>query len=263
MQISDVPIIGSYIKRTIENVEKFGLQEATKREIERSGSKLKIYGLDKNLINILKEKPVVVSVNHQDEIELLALSASLPERKDLFFIGTALLLKQAPILKRYLIPVYIRHHSKEIRHTKFRSLSGALLEKFYRYNLTPEEEHQKNVQSINEAAEKVKKGGLVVIVPNPHVKKWYSGIGWLLKNIGPMKDGFYIRVYVADTSNLDYLRLFPKIGRILPSIKVYFAKPQEISNFDSSNPKKLTTKLEREYNNWTKGISKYYHQLFE
>ncbi len=231
------------------NIQKLGMKGAIFEEIKRSGTKLKVYGLSEDLNSLLKGKPVVLAVNHQEEIELLALSASLPERKDAFLVATALILEQAPFLKKSIIPVYVRH-----RHSYFRSLSGMMLEKFYGLNISDEEKHQRNIASIKDAADKVRRGGSVAIVPNPHIRKWYSGIGWLIKNVGPMNGGYYIKVYVANTSPLDYLRLLPKIGKFLPTIEVYFDKPQKISDVFKEDAKTLTKKLEKEYNSWVKNL---------
>lgn len=46
MTIFSLSLIGVYVSRMIDNIEKYGLQKAIKKEIKKSGSKLEIYGLD-------------------------------------------------------------------------------------------------------------------------------------------------------------------------------------------------------------------------
>ncbi|MDP2946025.1 MAG: hypothetical protein Q8N61_01045, partial [bacterium] len=155
-----------------------------------------------------------------------------------------------PAIDKHLIPVYVRQ-----RDITLRKISAFILEHFVRKEeITFEEKHQRNIQSIREAAERVKQGGLVMITPSPHNKKWQSGIGWLISNAGPMEGAYYVKVRVVSSSFFDYLRLIPGLGRILPTIKIYFSSPIKLSQIWQADGKKLTFELEKEYNEWVKNI---------
>lgn len=260
-RLFSLPIIGAYVSRMVGNIEKHGMQGAILKEIERSKTNWEIHGLDQETKKILQTKGAVIVANHPFEIETLALIAALPKRENINLIATSFLQNIYPALDKHLIPVYITHHYKDVRSTRFRKLSGLILEKYYQYHhLTESEEHQKNIESIALAAKKVKNGEVVIILPNPHRQKnyqdkWHPGIGWLLKNIGAKDNLYYVQAYVSGSSNWDYLRLFPGLGRFLPKIKVHFARPQKIADLDSSDPKRLTAKLEKEYLDWTTSYS--------
>lgn len=252
--IFDFPIVGGYLKRVSCQIEKLGLQEATRKEFKRSGSQLKIYGFDKNLKEILENKPVVLVSNHPFALEPTAVLASLPSRNNFSFIINSIYLHLFPDLDKYLIPVYLRHHFKGNR-SKLDAFCVKIIDKL---NPTPrftsEIEYQKNREAVSLAAKKVKLGCLVYITPEKHSKEkgWHKGLGFLLKEIGPLKKGFYVKAYVKNTSPWDLLRLFPYLGRFLPTLKVYFAKPQKIAEVFEEDAKKLTAKLEKEYNQWVK-----------
>ena len=80
-QLFSLPVIGGYIKRFTGNIRDFGFQEGIRKEINRSGTKIEIYGKDKNLDNILSKSPILIVANHPFEIETLAVNACLPNRK--------------------------------------------------------------------------------------------------------------------------------------------------------------------------------------
>jgi hypothetical protein len=251
MDIRHFSFIGSYIKKIEKNIPELGFQKGLRREIERSGSKFSVFGRDE-IKEVLAKTPVVIAFNHPYEVETIACLAALPDRDDIFLVVTHFLKGLLPVIDKHLISVYVRR-----RKVVWRKLSAFILENFIKKEkITSEDRHQRNIQSINEAAEKVKQGGLVMITPNPHNKKWQSGIGWLISNIGPIEQAHYIKVYVANSSFLDYLRLIPSFGRVLPTIKVYFSEPVKLNKIWQSDGKKLTFELEKEYNKWVKDINK-------
>ena len=242
---------GSYIKRLEKSILELGFQKGLRQEIERSKSKFQVFGRDE-IGKVLAEAPVIIVFNHPHEIETIACLSALPDRKDISLIATHLLKGLSPAIDKHLIPVYVRQ-----RNITLRKISAFILENLVsKEKITLEEKHQKNIESINGAAEKIKQDGLVMITPNPHNKKWQSGVGWLISNAGPMEGAYYIKVYVAGSSVFDYLRLIPCSGRILPVIKVYFSQPTKLSQIWQPDGKKLTSELEKEYNEWVKDLNK-------
>jgi hypothetical protein len=119
-----------------------------------------------------------------------------------------------------------------------------------------EEEHQKNIASINKAIEKINQGALVIIFPNGGDKKsdWYTGVGYLVHGIKPENKSFLTRAYIQGTSDWDYLRFVPIIGRFLPKFKVSFAKPMAINKIKKSNPRETTRFLEDKYKEWVQSF---------
>ncbi|MFH0864060.1 MAG: hypothetical protein V1858_03160 [Candidatus Gottesmanbacteria bacterium] len=252
MVLADFPIIGNYIKRVSNNIEKFGLQESIKNEFRKSGTKIEIIGLDSNLLDILTNKPVVLISNHPYELEPTVVIASLPKREDFYFVINSVYLNIFSSLDKYLIPVFIRHKFVY----KILSIDSWLLKFIDKFNPTPvyppDIEHQKNIEAIKLASEKIKAEGMVYITPARYqnVPGWHKGIGYLIKELGPAENIYYIKTYVQNSSTLDILRLLPLIGHILPTLKIYFGKPQKLSEIYDENPKRLTTKLENQYNSW-------------
>jgi hypothetical protein len=251
MDIREFSFTGSYIKRIEKSVLELGFQEGLRREIKRSNSKFLVFGKEE-IRDILAEAPVIIVFNHPHEVETLACLAALPDREDVFMVATYLLMGLMPAIDKHLIPVYVRQ-----RDVIPRKISAFILEHFAgKGGITLEEKHQRNIQSIRDAAEKVRQGGLVMISPNPDNKKWHAGIGWMINNAGSMEQAYYIKVHVFHSSLIDYLRLIPGLGRILPTIKIYFSAPVKLSRIWQTDGKKLTLELEEEYNEWVKGLNK-------
>ncbi len=250
MDLRHFSFIGTYIKRIEKNILELGFQKGLRREIERSGSKFSVFRRDE-IKEVLEKAPVVIAFNHLYEVETIACLAALPDRDDIFLVATHFLKGLLPVIDKHLISVYVRQ-----RYGIGRKFSGFILRNFFiKEKISTKEQHERNIRSINEAAEKVKQGGLVMITPNPHNKKWQSGIGWLISNTGPMEQAYYIKMYVAGSSFLDYLRLIPGFGRILPMIKVYFSQPVRLNEIWQSDGKKLTFELEKEYNEWVRNLN--------
>ena len=250
-----IPIIKNYIKTIEFFVEEYGLQEGMRKLAQRYQTKFEVYGFDKETENILKTQPVVIAANHPYELETMALIAALPKREDAYLIINAGVLGIIPVLDKYLIPVYIRHHYKNTAPI-YRKLSGIFIEKLQKIKtITAEEEHRKNIESIKNASLKVQNGGLVMIYPQRHGDKgkWYPGIGHLIKGI-ENKNAYYVQAYISGTSPWDYLRLMPFINRIFPTIKVFFDKPILVKNILYTDPKILTAVLENKFKKFAEFI---------
>jgi hypothetical protein len=252
MNIKNLPILGKYVRRIDSSVLRFGFQEGLRKEIERSVTRVEVFYPNEETKNIFAHSPVIIAFNHPAELEVIVCPASLPDRKDIFMLATDILLGFNPKITEHLIPIYVR-----LKTSWARTLYGFVVRSLMgEKELTDEEKRQKNLESIKEAADKVKKGGLVLIAPNPYSKKWRPGIGWLINQVGSLESAFYAKAYITNTSVLDYLRLLPGWGKILPKIKVYFSQPIPLSRIWQADGKVLAAELEKDYNSWLKGLKK-------
>lgn len=254
-QLTRFPIIKPFVKAINQDVGKFGLQGAMSNAVTRSGTNLIVKGLTTEVRDILKNKATVVVSNHPHEVDIVALFAALPKREDVSLIISSRFMNLAPKTHKYLIPVYIEHHTDK-------SQSDQLIETFFKKfhpvkTYSPEEEHKKNIESIKKASEKVSKGGLVVIFPSPSKitgNKWYTGVGYLLKGTHRKKPTYVVKAHIEGTSNMDYLRLLPYAARVLTPIHVTFDQPMEVSRLLKQDPKEITSHLEKKYNSWSKSL---------
>lgn len=255
MKLTNLPFVGSFINFFDENIQKYGLQKAMQNIVIRSGTKLKVFGLTPDVEKILKHERVVIVANNPHESDPIALLAPMPERKDFYIIANYLSTKFSPSLAKYLIPVYINHHKEgERKHIPYEFL----INKFYSFpSFSPQEEHEKNIQSVAIASEKLKNGGLVIIFPSRRGVngKWFSDVGHLLNSAKTTNNLHLIKVYIQGTSDFDYIRIIPKLGKFLPKIKVTFAAPRQVNNILDKNPKEITSILEEEYNTWVKSLN--------
>lgn len=244
--LQNLPIIGNIVKTVSDDAKKYSFQKISLRLINRLNGKLEIIGKTKEIESILKEKPIILVSNHPHDSDTIALIASLPERRDAYIIAIFTTIGIIPSLDKYMIPVYVRHHDIRKR--------NALRSFLKIFNPTPifspEEEHQKNIKSIEIAAKKIDSGGLVIIFPGTgYAKKWYPGIGHLIKNLH-QKNAYLIKTYIQGTSNLDWFRLSPFLGKFFPPVKITLSKPREIRSLQTNSPKEITRILEKEYNRW-------------
>lgn len=251
-----LPLVGTFIKRLSSNIESYGLQKACSLEMGRSKTKVISFGLTDDLHLILKNNPVIIVANHIYDIEPLVIFSQCPNRKNAFLIINVLFTGFGRNIDQHLIPVYIKHH-----HTKSDFLkrgSGILIRRLHKdYKMNPETEHQKNIESIKNATEKVDAGGFVMIFPGRRGKNhaWRDGIGHLINQVSN-PNAYIIKAYIRGSSNWDFLRLLPKIGKILPKIQIHFAPPEQINKYKKiNNGKEITKKLEDEYNQWVLKIT--------
>lgn len=251
--ITKLPIIRGVIKKVDNTVKEKGLVGAMKHLVARSHSKIVVVGFDTVLENVLKAKSVVIVANHPFEAEPAALISTLPERKDISLIINSDFMHISKELDEYFIPVFVGHH----KHEKGRDFLGVFFNTIMPQKRESDEEARvKNRESIANASQKLKQGGLVIIFPGKRGinGKWFSGVGHLLKGVG--QNVYIVKAYIEGTSNKDRLRVFGRAGKLLPQLKVYFAKPETFVN-DNREGKEIAQMLEAEYNEWIET----FHQL--
>ncbi|OIO13036.1 hypothetical protein COV53_00670 [Candidatus Gottesmanbacteria bacterium CG11_big_fil_rev_8_21_14_0_20_37_11] len=254
--IHKLPIIGKFIKTLDRDIKKYGWQDAARRIIKYTNTSLEIIGKYPKLDIILAEKGVIIVANHPFEAETIALIASLPTRKDTYLMVNAMFTGLGNSIDKHLIPVYIRHH----KNPKIKKrLLKKIMDTFHpQKEYSPDIEHKKNIININKASQIVRKGGLVIIYPGRRSTdgKWFDGVGYFIKGVGKSKNTYIVQVYSEGTSNWDYLRLHPLLGKILPKVKIYFSRELPINKFISENAKEIKNKLEDNYCKWLSTIGK-------
>lgn len=253
-QITRFPIIKPFVKTINRDVKKVGLQGAMVNTVTRSGTKLVIEGSTREVKRVLGEEACVVVSNHPHEVDIIALFAALPARPDTSLVINSRFLNLVPNADKYLIPVYIEHHGKRNRE----QIREKLFKKFHPVTtFAPDEEHKKNIQSIKNASLKVSNGELVVIFPNPTKnknRKWYPGVGYLLKGTRREKPIYVVRAYIEGTSNLDYLRFIPHAAKLLTPIRVTFSKPILVNKMLQKDAKSIAAGLNENYVAWVKKL---------
>lgn len=252
--LSDLPLIGNFIRTIDQDIKRQGFIQTMRNAVMRSHTKLVVQGLSREVKDILQTKPAVVVANHPNEAEVIALIASLPERKDVYLIVNARMVGIIKDLDRHLIPVYIEHHNNPYHHNEV--LSYLLRTYHPKKTLTPEEEHELNIKSIGRAAQIVNGGGLVIIFPGRRSidGHWFPGVGHLVKKIINRKGTYIVQVFSQGTSWMDYLRLIPFIGFLLPVITMNFAQTVNVSEVWHENPKKITSNIENIYHHWIRRV---------
>lgn len=230
-------------------ISEHGVVLAMRKFLSKCNTKVEIKS-NKEIDKVLKKLSGVVVANHPAESDVMAILSAVKNRKDVFLVITSSFRSLIPELDKHLIPVYISNRITESFEGKIKFKILNRLNKTPIY--TPEEEHKKNIESINKAIEKVNNGGLVIIFPNGGDKKhnWFNGIGHLIHGVKNKEESFIIRAYIEGTSTWDYLRLLPLIGKFLPKFKISFANPLRMDTIQKENPKATTVNLENKYWNW-------------
>lgn len=248
-------MVRNTIKKLNQDIKEDGLQPAMYNLARYFGTDVDVHNKDVHLDTILKNNPVIVAANHTAEADVVALLASLTHRKDIYIVINSCFLHISPSLDKHLIPVYITHHLIRKNNTNIRFRLFKLIHKFPSYS--EEEEHNKNINSIKLASNKLKKGALIVIFPGGGGEggKWFSGIGHILKEASKTKDLCFVKAFIKGASDKDYLRLLPGVSRLLPSFKVTFSSARNLVDINLVEARAVTSELEDEYNSWVKTIT--------
>ncbi len=253
--MSDIPFFNQFVAKLDENIGRYGLQTGMAEIGKAFNSRPIVSFPDEKTVQDLRGKPVILVVNHPYQAEFLPLLASLPPRKDVYLIASNEIFNISPNLDRHLIPVFIQH--RKIKNKMVRILHKFLISFHHSSRPTPQEAHQKNIEGLKNAGQKIEKGAMVIIVPDGGSidGKWRPGLGYLIKGV-KRKDALFIMAYVQGTSYLDYLRLIPLFGRVLSTFKVFFSKPVRLNQLSpDSEAREIVLKAEDQYHSWIKSLS--------
>jgi hypothetical protein len=249
-------LLGRFLNRINSDIERSGVPLTMAKIIQKTGTKLIIDGKNKKTISILKNNPVILAANHPSEADVLILLAALEERKDNNLIINSIFTKVLPNLDKNLIPVHI--NSRLMEKNKF-NIRLRLLKKLHNTEtLMAVDEHKKNIESINNAIEKLNQGGLVAIFPGGGGEKgkWFSGVGYLAKGVKNLNKTYFINAYIEGTSIWDFLRIIPFVSKLMPPFKISIDEPKTIKHLQLLGPKEASLVLESEYNSWTNKLLK-------
>lgn len=225
-------------------VREKGLQQAAQYIMKRSRSTVTIQGKTTEITELIRKKPVVIVANHPSSPAVIALISALENRPDIRLIISSKFVGNSPILDVYLLPAFIQHHFTSKRNLILDAVFGK-----YSHGLTPEQEHSKNRQTIAQAARHLNSGGAVVLFPGypeHDGSNWYSGVGHLLTQAN-RHDAVILVANIHEHSWIDYARLIPGIGVILPHIRITFAPPLFFTNLATGEPKTITKQIESHY----------------
>jgi 1-acyl-sn-glycerol-3-phosphate acyltransferase len=242
-------VIKDIVEEINKDVQTKGIILGMRKFIKKHHTKL-VIKKNPNITEILKKRSGIVVAHHSAESDVLAILAAVEDRKDVYLIINSSVENVSPVLNKHFIHVYVASKIKERWDGRIKLKIWGTFHKTPNYS--HEEEHQKNIENINKAIEKINQGALVIIFPNGGDKKsdWFPGVGYLVHGIKSENKSFITRAYIEGTSNFDYLRFLPIIGRFLPKFKVSFAKPLAINQIKKSNPRETTKYLEDKYKEW-------------
>lgn len=236
-----------------KNISEIGVVLAMKKFIKKCNTEIVVKS-NNEIDTVLEKLSGVIVANHPAQADVLAILSAIKNRKDVFLIINSQFRELIPELDNHLIPVYISNQITEDFWGRIYLWIFSRFKKMTKYS--KEEEHQKNIESISMAIEKVNKGGLVIIFPSGGNEKrgWLNGIGHLIHGIKDKEKSFVIRAHIEGTSIWDYLRLLPLIGKFLPKFKISFANPLRVDKIKMDDPKKTTVELENNYWKWISSV---------
>jgi len=253
-----IPVMGKLMKELDNSVKEIGFVEAHRKIMSSIGKdKFIINGKDERLKEILKNKPTVVINNHPFYGEIFAGIAALEPRSDIYLIGTAEYLGIGPNISKHIDPIYMTKQMTAEKQKLVVKLGHGL---HIDPHFSSEEAHQKNIKSIEKAAEQVKRNGLVIIMPEgiraEKTTTWSNGIGYLLTEIGKGTNATLINSYVDGVNEYDLLRLAPGIKNLFNPITVTFSDPESIEDIldKNSDPKAITRGLKENYDEWVQSL---------
>lgn len=231
-------------------IQEVGLQQAMAALIRKTGSGLIVKGKTVEVNKILSKEAVIVVSNHPGESDALTIVAAINDRPDINMVIDSSFLKMLPHWDAHLIPVYVHHHNERDNRGHYKNWLFKQLHPNQCYG--KEAAHQKNIKSIKLAAEKVNQGELLVMFPSAGRMdgRWFGGIGYLLKDVSEKTKAKVIMAHIDGSSDLDYLKMIPLIGRFLKPITIHFSKPISVNKIRRIDPKESTAVLEKLYQEW-------------
>ncbi|KKR68134.1 MAG: hypothetical protein UU09_C0015G0001 [Microgenomates group bacterium GW2011_GWA2_40_6] len=247
-------VISNLFRRTNQDVASRGYAAAMNSVLSRTNSQLVVKGLTPSLKKTLSHNRVLLISNHPNQAEVLAILAALPQRSDYYLVANHKFFSILPAIDHHLIPVYIDHQSTE----KHVSWKLRLFKKLhYHADLDKTIAHQKNIDSIALASQKLSAGALVQIFPviKDATKEFSPGVGYLLKNSQSISKTQVVMIHVAGTSDLDYLRLLPFVGKFLPPFEITFSHAYSASDFIAETGQATANNLEITYRAWFSSVN--------
>ena len=257
LPIQRMPLIGNIAKMIDRIIGQQGLAAAAHELLTMMKTKLTVKKYSEAVDNVIQTGQVLVLGNHEHMLEVVALLAAMPNRKDIYTVGVAGLKGFGPNFAKHLLPVHIRPASITAHEMKLTSRIGRALGLGV---AVPPNAQEINAQSIRIAAELISNGAMVIMFPSGVRKTnsvWSVGVGYLVDQIARKDKTSIVFAYVTGASNLDFLRLIPGIRCLLPKFSVTLSTPIAIKDLPvtKGSPKQIAKYLHSEYISWVKTIS--------
>jgi hypothetical protein len=232
-------------------VSAYGPQQAALQGLKQSKVYVSVSGLTSETQRVLTYERVIVICNHDYDIEPILLMSALPKRDSSRIIVNTVYLGLIPSLDKYLIPVNLSHIVNP------QGLMHKVQDLRYGTNrfgsLSREKNHTQNITAIDTASKEIDKGSMVIIFPFPSWApqgKWYTGVGYMLKNTSSNKPVYVLNVNIKGTNTYDWLRFLPFANNFLPSLKMAFDVPYQANELRLLDGKEITQRLEKRYKDW-------------
>lgn len=250
--LHNLPIISKILNKLDLVAKREGMVPVMKMIMAQTGNKLVVKNKTKELEKTLAKEPVLVICNHPAQAEVLILLSALAPRKDTYIIVSHHYTNILPHIDKQIIPVYVSQRQFEGSSWRFRLFSKLNPVRI----INQQEAHQKNIDNIKLAAEKINKGGVVVIFPAVFEinNQFKPGVGHIINNLINPKDVRIVMAYVSGTSSKDYLRLIPGIKNLLPKMTLTFSEISLASTYWDSDAKVTAKNLENKYYGWVDSI---------
>lgn len=233
-------------------IKKRDLSSVLKEIIQKSCRDFQI-NLPGNSKKVLKKDGVLLICNHPAQAEVLLLLAAIPKRSNFFLVIMHGILSILPSADKHLIPVYISHRLDDQQKPDWKY---NLLKKIHFIpEYSQEVAHQKNIQSINLAAEKIDNSSLVAIFPaggseNKH--DFLPGVGYIVKSLKHPQKSHLLMAHVSGTSSWDFLRLIPFFNKFLPKFRIDFSEPSSLDTFSTGTGREISFQLQQYYDSWSR-----------
>lgn len=248
MTLKDIFVLNHLFKKIDRSIGNYGLQPAMEKIVRRSGATVKI-DKPRQTESFLKDGGAVIICNHPAEFEVIVVLAAMSNRSDIYMVTNSSFLNLCGNLDPHLIPVYI---SNRLANYQDRFLRRQFLNLLCGRSGCSDA-HEKNIDSIKLASDKVNQNHLVIIYPEDEHGQWLKGVGYLVSNITNPHCRI-IFAYIAGTTKWDYFRLLPFVSNFLPKINLKFSSPYKIASFANFAPSQLFAHLEKQYLDWAKNL---------
>jgi hypothetical protein len=245
--------IQKWLKEADDSIRTDGLHKTMRLFTPRLNLFPKLVFENKKTFETLEKSPTLVVANHPNDSEPLSLYAALPPRTDSYLIANAEILGILPSAKKYLLPVYIKHRIQKEKRTWHPLVQ--FVDRCYPQTHFPfHKAHQKNIEAIKMAAEKINDDHQSVIFPENSLGTWQAGVGHIISQLDYKNHPQLIMAYVTGTTRIDLFRSFPLLRLLFPKIKIHFSRPYPLSEFKNKEPKIITSLLEKKYKSWIQGV---------